>query len=239
MKNKKENETREQPIEDVDALMSVDQLQECQNDEDDLLKFGTKEDAKLGSPNRDQTKDELFNSIEFDRKEFSFKFFIAVAILLTFIIKFDANFIRQNDSFDLLLKSAVASVLLELSAQIIGAFRILTPLWIIIIFNKYPLKVPSIYRFKFAFWGIETVHKLDYVSQIQRVKIPWYEIVSVDFKHGKYFDYLELKNAKDLPLGLLHLGMGRKSDILNSLNMHISQDHPLLKKIKSMLEIKG
>jgi hypothetical protein len=239
MKDPKKSQSSENEVEDVEGLMALDQLKDQASEEDDFLKFEQKKDSTIDIINKNQQKEYLFGEVEFDKKEFNTHFFMALLILAFVVLKVDANFIRNQETEEMLMHAIAGVTILEMIAQLAGAFRILTPLWLIIIINKFPPMVPSVYRFKFAFWGMETIFKVDYMSQLVRVKIPWYEIATVEFKQNKNFDYLELLNGKGMSIGVVHLGIARKQDILNSLKLHVSEDHPLVKKLKTMLEIKG
>jgi len=239
MKDIKNSKSSDNEVEEVEGLMALDQLKDRQNEDDDHLNFEKKMDSTVDISKNELQKEYLFGEVEFDKKEFNSNFFFALIVLAFVVLKVDAQFIRNQETEDMVMRTIAGVTILELIAQLAGAFRILTPLWLVILFNKFPPMIPSVYRFKFAFWGMETILKDDYLSQIERVKIPWYEIASVEFKQSKTFDYLEFINGKGLPIGIMHLGIARKQDIFNSLKMHVSEDHPLLKKIKSMLEIKG
>jgi hypothetical protein len=119
-------------------------------------------------------------------------------------------------------------------ASYLSLVKILYPVWVILIFKKFPFSKPSIYLLKFNYLYIQTFDKLTYKSNITRVRIAWSRITSVEYKQGKLFAYLELKDSRQELVGCIRWDFNNIQEVIKGIKFFTDIDHPLNKFVCSL-----
>lgn len=195
----------------------------------------TVEDSKYQAKSDEELQQVLTNSYKFDHKEKSFLPFVLSIFLIGVFYQlndnnlnttFDSTVADKNNPITYLVFSGIISYL--------DILKILTPLWIAIIFRYFPFTQDSIYMLKFNYLYIETFNAATYKQNIQRVRIPWSRIVRVEYKQGKLFPHLDIFDERKAQIASIRWDFKDMERVKKGIKFFTDKRHPLHQFVDSI-----
>lgn len=202
---------------------------------DFALRPSTKEDSKYKAKSDEELQQILTNSYKFDHREKSFLPFALSILLIGLFYQLNDN--NLNATFDTAVadkNNPITYLVFSGIISYIDILKILTPLWITIIFRYFPFTHDSVYMLKFNYLYIETFNAATYKQNIQRVRVPWNRIAKVEFKQGKLFPYIDLYDERRAHIATIRWDFKDMDKVKKGVKFFTDNRHPLHQFVDSI-----
>lgn len=212
---------------DVEFATNLSELEDKKYSEDDNLEFKARPQSQA-EPQKKIDEDFIF-----DKRDWNSMNIVWVVCLLLFVWKLKPNLVETTGIAQVADVSPIAVLLFEMLDSAIYLFRMLTPLWVALIFYKQPIRISSKHRIRVSFWGIESILEPTYPSMLQRVKIPWASMREFKFVTVKQIDYIQIYDHSPKLVGSIDLSIVDPAKLRDQLWVFLSEEHPLMKYLKT------